>query len=72
MLPKDSDAGLTVSLPELTAIPETLRLSWASFDELIIIAIVPEGWPTSLGTKLMVKLVLWPGARSSGKPSDVT
>jgi len=65
MLPKASLAGLSESAPAVTPVPDNgmLRLGFEAFEVTVS---VPLTAPLAVGSKLMLKEVLWPAGRVRG------
>jgi len=65
MLPKDSLAGLSESVPAVTPVPDNgmLRLGFEAFD---VTESVPVTAPLAVGSKLTLNEVLWPAVSVRG------
>jgi len=65
-LPKLRLAGLAVSWPSVTPVPDSGTFS-AELDAFDAMARLPDKAPAEVGEKVALKLTLWPGLNVIGK-----
>jgi hypothetical protein len=70
--PNDSDAGLAISFPGATPRPDSATSISPLPAALLLIAMVPEGFPAPRGVNAIVNVVVWPGTSVKGIAGAVT